>query len=665
MSSSALKLLAASGSKGDPVYVDDVFSTFLYKGNGSSQTITNGIDLAGEGGLTWFKARDDDTFNILFDTERGGTKWLNSASYNAEATASPAWVTYNSDGFTLPQAINGLNNTQEMVSWTFRKAPGFFDIVTYTGNGATSRTISHNLGVKPGMVIVKRTDTGGAGAGEWSVYHRGSPENTIPTPNQTKNLTLNTDGSISNNNVFGAHSAQTESIFTLGAANLPMINASGGTYVAYLFAHDAQDFGTDSDEAIIKCGSYTGNGSTDGPIIDLGFEPQWLLFKNTTANSDWSIYDVMRGITFRAGAGTGDDAYLNANSSAAEGAVGALNLAPNGFQLKGGVTSSNANGATHIYMAIRRPNKPAEEFAATDLYATAPQQAKVEGSLGGFRAGFVADFALKFEQTGAHNHDISCRLAAGRGMYTDSTSADAALSVATYDFQDGMGDQSQASTNNLRMLLRRAPGFFDVVAYTGTGSIRTQAHNLGVAPEMIWVKERSTSYYSWMVYHSGLNGGTTPERYAINLNSVGTKSANTGWWNNTAPTEAVFTLGGDNDVNRSAYPYIAYLFATASGISKVGHYTGTGNTLNIDCGFSTGARFILIKGETSQGDWYVWDSYRGIVAGNDPYLLLNSTAAQVTNTDYIDPLASGFTITSSAPAGINQVNSKYLFYAIA
>jgi hypothetical protein len=110
---------------------------------------------------------------------------------------------------------------------------------------------------------------------------------------------------------------------------------------------------------------------------------------------------------------------------------------------------------------------------------------------------------------------------------------------------------------------------------------------------------------------------------------------------------------------------IAYLFATVAGISKVGSYTGTGNDLNVDCGFSTGARFILIKRKDASGDWYVWDSLRGIVVGNDPYLLLNTTAAQVTNTDYIDPLASGFTVTSSAPAALNASGGTYLFYAIA
>jgi hypothetical protein len=114
-----------------------------------------------------------------------------------------------------------------------------------------------------------------------------------------------------------------------------------------------------------------------------------------------------------------------------------------------------------------------------------------------------------------------------------------------------------------------------------------------------------------------------------------------------------------------AHTYISYLFATVAGVSKVGSYTGTGADLNVDCGFSAGARFILIKRTDSTGDWYVYDSERGIVAGNDPYFLLNSNAAQVTNTDYIDPLSSGFTVTSSAPAALNASGGTYIFLAIA
>ena len=110
---------------------------------------------------------------------------------------------------------------------------------------------------------------------------------------------------------------------------------------------------------------------------------------------------------------------------------------------------------------------------------------------------------------------------------------------------------------------------------------------------------------------------------------------------------------------------MAYLFASLSGISKVGNYTGTGNDINVDCGFSSGARFVLIKRTDSDADWFLFDTLRGIAVGNDPYLLLNMAAIQVTNTDYIDPLNAGFTVTSSAPAALNTSGGTYIFLAIA
>ena len=117
--------------------------------------------------------------------------------------------------------------------------------------------------------------------------------------------------------------------------------------------------------------------------------------------------------------------------------------------------------------------------------------------------------------------------------------------------------------------------------------------------------------------------------------------------------------------NSSGNNFISYLFATLAGVSKVGSYTGTATTLQVDCGFTSGARFVLIKRTDSTGDWYVWDSVRGIIAGNDPYLLLNSTAAEVTNTDYIDTYSPGFELSSTAPAAINANGGTYIFLAIA
>jgi len=136
--------------------------------------------------------------------------------------------------------------------------------------------------------------------------------------------------------------------------------------------------------------------------------------------------------------------------------------------------------------------------------------------------------------------------------------------------------------------------------------------------------------------------------------------------NLTAITSTSWTTGTNTGgANTSGGTHIAYLFATCPGVSKVGSYTGTGTTLQINCGFAAGARFVLIKRTDSTGDWYVWDTARGIVSGNDPYLLLNSTAAEVTSTDYIDPYSAGFEISSSAPAAINASGGSFIFLAIA
>jgi len=137
-------------------------------------------------------------------------------------------------------------------------------------------------------------------------------------------------------------------------------------------------------------------------------------------------------------------------------------------------------------------------------------------------------------------------------------------------------------------------------------------------------------------------------------------------WNSTAPTETQFTLEGSNSAsNTLGENYIAYLFASLPGVSKVGSYTGNGSSQTINCGFTSGARFILIKRTDSTGDWYVWDTERGIVAGNDPHLSLNTTAAEVTTDDSIDPDNSGFIVNQVSATNINVSSATYIFYAIA
>jgi hypothetical protein len=149
------------------------------------------------------------------------------------------------------------------------------------------------------------------------------------------------------------------------------------------------------------------------------------------------------------------------------------------------------------------------------------------------------------------------------------------------------------------------------------------------------------------------------------LNTTAAKATGATRWNSTTPTSTVFSLGTASEVNTVGATYVAYLFATVASVSKVGSYTGTGTTLAVNCGFTTGARFVLVKRTDLVGDWYVWDSTRGIVAANDPYLLLNSTAAEVTTTDWVDTAASGFELSNSVGNLVNVIGGTYLFLAIA
>jgi hypothetical protein len=217
-------------------------------------------------------------------------------------------------------------------------------------------------------------------------------------------------------------------------------------------------------------------------------------------------------------------------------------------------------------------------------------------------------------------------------------------------------------------MFQRAPSFFDVVCYTGTGtSGQAVSHNLGVVPELTITKRRNAaSENGWLVWSSAASATYVLKDGSALLNTNGEYFLGNSQWSPSAPTSTqLFLYPNLPDLNVSGGTYVTYLFATCAGVSKVGSYTGTATTLQIDCGFTAGSRFVLIKRTDSTGDWYVWDSARGIIAGNDPYILLNSTAAQVTGTDYVDTYSAGFEISSTAPAAINASGGTYIFLAIA
>jgi hypothetical protein len=207
-------------------------------------------------------------------------------------------------------------------------------------------------------------------------------------------------------------------------------------------------------------------------------------------------------------------------------------------------------------------------------------------------------------------------------------------------------------------VFKRGTGMLDIVCYTGTGVARTVNHNLGVAPEMMIVKSRSTGG-NWAVYHSAL--GNTKRLY-LDSTAASVTSATT--WNSTTPTSTVFSLGTDANVN-DTFTYIAYLWATVPGVSKVGTYTGTGTLQSIDCGFNSSTKtFIMIKRTDATGDWYVFNSGQGMSGAADPYWLMNSTAAQVSGTNYVDNTTAGFQVTAAASTTVNVSGGTYIYLAI-
>lgn len=622
------------------IYTNDVFNTYLYTGNLTARSIENGIDLAGKGGMVWIKSRTDTDDHYLFDTNRGILNAIVSDTTSSQVTIANSLTSFNSNGFNLANSYRVNSNApQNYVAWTFRKQTNFFDVVTYTGNGVNNRAIPHNLGTAPGMILLKNTSTTGP---NWVVYHR--------SLGATQYVYLNrTDAA--GTYPFWADTEPTATNFYVSNAQ-PETNTNGSTYVAYLFAHDATANG------VIQCGSFTAVGSAAS--ITLGWEPQYVMMKNTSSTGDWYIFDTMRGWTTLGAVG---DNYLFANSSAVEttytGSLGGPNAT--GFNFE-----NISSTGTYVYIAIRRPNKPPTTGTQVFSPVLVPS-----GSLN-VNSGFVVDAVVSRRYNYSQDNLFSDRLRNGgqdnlRALFTNLTSAETAQGVGTslgYDNNTGLTNNWQGSSyDNINYALQRAPGFFDVVCYKGDGNLTYAVpHNLGVAPEFAIIKCRSNGSTNWIAAYRGTSSITT---FRLNATDAGLSGLSLSYLSSSTFTVGGSALGWNETTvtsNFSGGTYVAYLFATLPSISKVGSYTGTGATQTINCGFSSGARFVLIKRTDSTGGWYVFDTSRGMTSYPDPYFFLDSTAIQATSSGSAVSVTTGFSVSGT---DTNTNGATYIFLAIA
>ena len=631
-----------SGGSGE-TYVDDVFSTYLYTGTAADQDIPNGVDLDGEGGLVWIKNRSiNGSPHTLYDTEQGVGYVLSSNDGNAHQTVTGYLTQFNADGFSLGDNTTFGNcpnrSGEDYASWTFRKAPKFFDVVTYVGDGVTGREIPHNLGVAPGMIIVKCSNA----SADWMVWHAESPASSQGEPYMG---ILNSSDPI--NNSYNRPRAQvyevTDANFkVLGTANNPIeTNLIGNEYVAYVFAHD------DSEEGMIQCGSFSPSpsGFTD---VNLGWEPQWILTKSSTASGVWRIMDNMRGVTE-------DNAnMLYPNSSGEEDQEETTSRVK--FTATGFAHNCNFDG---IYMAIRRPNKPAEEFEPEELFAIDPKGSVGGGQFPAHRSGFPVDMALLKNVQNTNNDPQTYTRITSESLRTNKTDPASSCPVKYFQSNDGWHTSQSVSADEISWMWRRAPGFFDVVTYEGgggSGGYRFIDHSLTVAPEMIWLKRRDAAG-DWHV-DTPLYDGEGLKHLLLNNSNQGNSNGamNTAFFN-----ASYFGVLKGAQGDQAGGDYIAYLFASVPGISKVGSYTGNGGNQTIDCGFTNGARTVIIKRTDSSGDWYLC----GIDGWLDWTIKLNTSDAKDTNT--ANPLSdpSGFKLSSAGGSNVNIDGAEYIYMAIA
>jgi hypothetical protein len=627
-------------------YIEDYFQTWLRTGTGASATITTGLDASTNKALVWTKSRSAATDHKLTDTVRGATKALISDTTGAQTTDTNGLTAFSSTGYTIGTDTNYNNSGATYIDWEFVATPKFFDIVTYTGTGS-AQNIAHNLGSVPGCVIVKNLNT----AQNWQVYHQ--------SVGNTQALQLNgTAAASAANSIFWNNTTPTSTQFTVGTAN----SSVGDPYVAYIFAHNAGGFGLTGTDNVISCGSFT---STSGGTasITLGYEPQWVMIKCTSTSDSWYITDTMRGMP--ASPDT-TSPYLVSNTSASETAWGAVN----GVNATGWSTGGLPSSQTFIYIAIRRgPMKVPTDATKVFLPYT------YTGNGGSNRVitpptNSPADLMFGRGRSAGNNTGWYDRLRGkGSSLTSNTTSAESVqasspegtLGQNNFTVDDTYGFLNNNGVNYAMYLASRAPSFFDEVCYTGTGANTTQTHNLGVVPELVIVKARSAGSTNWLVYPSSTSFGN-----ALYLNTT-TAYVGSGPVGAQSSTTVRFDYYGNPaySASTSGTTYVAYLFATCAGVSKVGSYTGNGTTQTIACGFTSGARFVLIKRTDATGDWYVYDTARGMTTLTDPYLLVNDTAAESATLGSVTTVSTGFAVNASILAAINTNAATYIYLSIA
>jgi hypothetical protein len=312
------------------------FDVALQTGNTTGRTVSG---LAFQPDLVWVKNRAGSSNRRwgVIDSVRGVNKTLSTALTDAEVTSQSDLLTaFNSDGFTIgaDAGLYGWNGFAESYAhFTWKEGPTQgFDIVTYTGNASgAARSVAHNLGVAPRLMITKGREAQVTGTDNWLAWHGAFGAGEY--------LVLNSTAAKATSSSYWGNTVPTSSNFFVGGGASNVHNESGKNYIAYLFSEVA---------GFSRMGSYTGNGSADGPFVFCGFRPKWIMIKRTDSatSANWLLIDASRNPSNNA------NLFLLANSTDAEGTNNEFDILSNGFKCRFVGGNSNISAATYIFAAF-------------------------------------------------------------------------------------------------------------------------------------------------------------------------------------------------------------------------------------------------------------------------------------------------------------------------
>ena len=293
--------------------------------------VTNTVNLSGDKGAIFLNNTGTTNSGAYLDTINGGSTYLAMDSDLNEVSLD--LLTFSTNGFTVVDTTNFMNRpSNDYAGFTFRSGAKFFDVVEFTGTGS-SQVVSHSLGITPGMIVIKNRDSASPGTpDDWYAYHRSLNGGTTP---EAWRISTNQPNPEANTTILNG-TAPTSSSFTT-------LQASGERYTALLFAHDASTSGQ------VVCDTYTGNGSTTGPVVTLGWEPQMVMIKNTGSGSDFLTYDSFRSPSNPRDRANRFWAGLEERTNPGRN----IDFLSTGFQPVGTNSDINDLGGTYMYVAIR------------------------------------------------------------------------------------------------------------------------------------------------------------------------------------------------------------------------------------------------------------------------------------------------------------------------